>query len=157
MRRNVIETVMGAVVLIVAAIFVYLAYTSAQLRAIPGYLVEASFVKLGGLPVGSDVQISGIKVGSVTDRSLDPISFSARIHMTIANQIKLPKDTVATIASEGLIGGKYVRLEPGNSTEYIKQGGVITQTRSFRSLEDQVGEMIFLVTAKPQQSDYPEQ
>ena len=134
----------------------YFAYNSAQLQAIPGYSVEASFVKLGGLPVGSDVRISGIKVGTVTTRSLDPVSFSARIKMTIASDIKLPKDTVATIASEGLIGGKYVRLEPGNDSQFIEHDGAIVQTRSFRSLEDQVGEMIFLVTAKPGQSDYPE-
>jgi phospholipid/cholesterol/gamma-HCH transport system substrate-binding protein len=156
MRRNLIETVMGAVVLLVAGLFVYFAYTTAQFRAVKGYPVMASFAKLGGLPVGSDVRISGIKVGVVTARSLDPVSFNATIKMTIAETIKLPEDTVALISSEGLVGEKYVRLEPGRSTTLIPPNGMIRETRNFRSLEDQVGEIIFLATRKPGASTPPD-
>jgi phospholipid/cholesterol/gamma-HCH transport system substrate-binding protein len=147
-----IESVMGAVVLVVAALFIYFAYNTAQLGTVAGYPVTASFVKLGGLPVGSDVRISGIKVGTVSERRLDPSTFNAVITMTIAADIKLPEDTVAVIASEGLIGSKYVRLEPGNAQATIPPNGTVTETRSFRSLEDQVGEIIFLATTKPGQS-----
>jgi phospholipid/cholesterol/gamma-HCH transport system substrate-binding protein len=66
--------------------------------------------------------------------------------MSILPEIKLPLDTVATIDSGGLLGGKYVRLEPGNDKNIIKPGGKITKTKDFRSLEDQVGEIIFLAT-----------
>ena len=156
MRRNLIETVMGAVVLLVAGLFVYFAYTTAQFRTVKGYPVMASFAKLGGLPVGSDVRISGIKVGVVTARSLDPVSFNATIKMTIAETIKLPEDTVAVISSEGLVGEKYVRLEPGRSQAVIPANGMIRETRNFRSLEDQVGEIIFLATRKPSASQAPD-
>ncbi len=146
MRRNAIETVMGAVVLLVAGVFVFFAYDMAQVKAVEGYEVTALFYKIGGLNEGSDVRISGIKVGTVIDRRLDPESFDARVRMSITREVKLPVDTVASIASEGLLGGKYVRLEPGTEKSFIKPGGTITKTKDFRSLEDQVGEIIFLAT-----------
>ncbi len=146
MRRNAIETVMGAVVLLVAGVFVFFAYDMAQVKAVEGYEVTALFYKIGGLNEGSDVRISGIKVGTVIDHELDPESYDARVRMTITREVKLPVDTVASIASEGLLGGKYVRLEPGTDKSYIKDGGTITKTKDFRSLEDQVGEIIFLAT-----------
>ena len=146
MRRNAIETVMGAVVLLVAGGFVFFAYDMAQVKAVEGYEVTALFYKIGGLNEGSDVRISGIKVGTVIDHELDSESYDARVRMTITREIKLPVDTVASIASEGLLGGKYVRLEPGTDKSYIKDGGTITKTKDFRSLEDQVGEIIFLAT-----------
>lgn len=149
MQRNILETVIGAVVVGVAMMFLYFAYTTAQVRAVPGYEVNAAFARLGGLPVGSDVRIAGITVGTVTRRALDPVTFTAVITMTVANHIKLPADTVAMIESEGPIGGRYVRLEPGSAKETLAPGGTITQTRSYRSLEDQVGEIIFLATTKP--------
>ena len=146
MRRNAIETVMGAVVLLVAGVFVFFAYDMAQVKAVEGYEVTALFYKIGGLNEGSDVRISGIKVGTVIDHELDSESYDARVRMTITREIKLPVDTVASIASEGLLGGKYVRLEPGTDKSFIKDGGIITKTKDFRSLEDQVGEIIFLAT-----------
>ena len=146
MRRNAIETVMGAVVLLVAGVFVFFAYDMAQVKAVEGYEVTALFYKIGGLNEGSDVRISGIKVGTVIDHNLDPESFDARVRMSITREVKLPVDTVASIASEGLLGGKYVRLEPGTDKSFIKDGGTITKTKDFRSLEDQVGEIIFLAT-----------
>ncbi len=146
MRRNAIETVMGAVVLLVAGVFVFFAYDMAQVKAVEGYEVTALFYKIGGLNEGSDVRISGIKVGTVIDHNLDPESYDAQVRMTITREVKLPVDTVASIASEGLLGGKYVRLEPGTDKSYIKDGGTITKTKDFRSLEDQVGEIIFLAT-----------
>jgi phospholipid/cholesterol/gamma-HCH transport system substrate-binding protein len=72
MRRNVIETVMGAVVLVVAGLFVYFAYSTTEIRSAPGYEVAAKFFRIGGLSNGSDVRISGVKVGTVVDRRLDP-------------------------------------------------------------------------------------
>jgi len=66
--------------------------------------------------------------------------------MSIATEVKLPADTIAGIASEGLLGDKYVRLEPGPQKTYLAAGATITKTKDFRSLEDQVGEIIFLAT-----------
>jgi len=149
MRRNAVETVLGAVVLMVAGLFVYFAYSTAEVRAKPGYEVTASFLNLGGLSNGSDVRISGVKVGTVTGLNLDPETFDAVITMNVSNDVKLPLDTVASVSSSSPLGGKYVRLAPGTSTDMIEPGGAVTQTRAFTSLEDQVGEIIFLATSKP--------
>jgi phospholipid/cholesterol/gamma-HCH transport system substrate-binding protein len=148
MHRHVIETVMGAVVILVAVLFVYFAYTTAQVGNPPGYPVKASFLKLGGLATGTDVRISGIKVGTVISTELDRNTYDAVIVMAIANDIRLPVDTIAAIASEGPLGDKYVQLQPGTNTAMIAPGGVIKETRSYRSLEDQVGEIIFLATRR---------
>ncbi len=146
MGRNAIETVMGAVVLMMAAMFLYFAYTTAEIRTVQGYNVSAAFYKIGGLNKGSDVRINGIKVGTVTEQSLDSETFNAIVRMSIVPDIKLPVDTTAVIASEGMLGGKYVRLVPGTEKTYVADGGSITKIKDFTSLEDQVGKIIFLAT-----------
>lgn len=150
MGRNIIETVMGAVVLAVAAVFVFFAYNMAEAETVKGYDVNAAFYKIGGLKKGSDVRISGIKVGTVLSLRIDAETYDAIVSMSIAAGVKLPVDTVAGIASEGVLGGKYIRIEPGNEKTYLKPGDVIAKTKDFRSLEDQVGEIIFLATSKPE-------
>ncbi|MGB0672042.1 MAG: MlaD family protein [Rhodospirillales bacterium] len=146
MGRGVVETVMGAVVLVVAAVFIFFAYDLASVKAEAGYPVTATFYKIGGLQNGSDVRLSGIKIGVVKAQHLDPETYDAVVDLHINQGIKLPVDTVAVIADAGLIGGKYVRLEAGRERTFIETGGKITKTRDFRSLEDQVGEIIFLAT-----------
>lgn len=146
MGKNLIETVMGAVVLVVAAMFVFFAWDMAQVETVRGYDVKAVFYRVGGLTRGSDVRISGIKVGTVSAIELDATTYDAVVTLTILPTVKLPADSNAIIASEGLLGGKYVRLEPGQDTATVAAGGSITRTQDFRALEDQVGEIIFLAT-----------
>ncbi|MBT3558689.1 MAG: outer membrane lipid asymmetry maintenance protein MlaD [Rhodospirillales bacterium] len=146
MGRNAIETVMGAVVLVVAGMFVFFAYNTAQVKSVSGYEIKASFYKIGGLSVGSDVRINGIKVGTVTSRFLDMETYDAVVIMSVSPDVKLPANTIAGIGSEGILGGNYIRLQPGNDTAFLSPGDSITETQDFRSLEDQVGEIIFLAT-----------
>ena len=144
--RNMVESVMGAVVLVVAGLFVYLAYTTARIETSDGYRITADFFKVGGLKAGSDVRINGIKVGTVSALNLDSQTFDAVVHLAISGDIKLPVDTMASISSEGILGGKYVSLTPGKEQTYVESGGRLTRTQDYRSLEDQVGEIIFLAT-----------
>ncbi len=146
MGRNALETVMGAAVLLVAGFFVYFAYNTAQIKAVTGYEVSARFFKVGGLAKGSDVRISGIKVGTVLDSRLDQKTFDAVITMSISPDVKLPTDTSASIASSGMLGDKYILLTPGQETAFLEAGSLISNTKDYRSLEDQVGEIIFLAT-----------
>ena len=146
MGRNLIENAMGAVVLVVAAWFVVFVYNTVHVGSANGYSVTATFYKIGGLQAGSDVRINGIKVGTVAAQRLDPKTFDAVVDLSISPDIRLPADTVAAIGSDGLLGDKYVRLEPGTATDVLTAGARITRTRDYRSLEDQVGEIIFLAT-----------
>ncbi|WP_142849800.1 outer membrane lipid asymmetry maintenance protein MlaD [Telmatospirillum sp. J64-1] len=146
MSRNLIETIMGGVVLLVAGYFLVFAYSHADLRAVQGYELEAHFARVGGLDVGSDVRINGIKVGTVMSQSLDPRTFDAVVRMSIRPDIQLPTDTVAAVASEGLMGDRFIRLDPGRASETIAANGRIERTRDFRALEEMVGEIIFMAT-----------
>ncbi len=146
MKRNPIETVLGAVVLVVAGMFLALAYSSAQVATTQGYEVKASFLKVGGLQVGSDVRISGINVGTVAQQSLNPDTFEAEVTMVIDESVTLPEDSIAAIVGDGLLGGKYVDLRPGQSQTAIKDGDILQNSQDFQSLEDLVGEIIFLAT-----------
>lgn len=156
MGRNLIETIMGAVVLAVAGFFLAFAYTHADLKEVKGYEVKAAFASVGGLETGSDVRINGIKVGTVTGQALDPTTFNAVVRMSITPEVRLPDDTVAVIAAEGLLGGKYVKLEPGRSKQLAEAGGTLGRTKDFKSIEEMVGELIFLATAEqPQPAPAP--
>ena len=143
MRGNVIETVMGAVVLIVAALFLFFAYNTSQMRAVSGYELTADFERIDGIRQGGDVRISGIKVGSVAAQELDPKTFLATVRMSIDPTIKLPEDTSAAVVSSGLLGDKYMSLTPGGADKDIPAGGKIRYTQSSVSIEQLVGQMIF--------------
>ncbi len=144
MNRNPIETIMGAIVLLVAAVFLAFAYQTGGIKTVKGYELTAAFTKVGGLTVGSDVRINGIKVGSVLDLRVDPETFNAMVKMSILPTINLPTDTMTTVSSDGLLGDKYIRLEPGKGKEIIKPGGVLAKTRDPKSIEEIVGDIIFL-------------
>ena len=130
MNHNAVETVMGAVVLVVAAVFLFFAYSTSRPPSLSGYDVTAKFDRVDGLRDGGDVRISGIKVGTIVSQTLDPQTYLAVVHMTIDNSIKLPVDTIATITASGLLGDNYLALVPGGDEDYIKPNGQITHTEA---------------------------
>ena len=144
--RNLVETIMGGFVLLVAGIFLVFAYLSANLRPPGGYPVKAVFSSVDGLTQGADVRIGGVKVGIVTRQVVDPEHYNAVITMDIERDVKLPVDTKAIIASAGLLGGKYVKIEPGHSPALLPPGGEITDTEGAVVLEELLGKIIFLAT-----------
>jgi phospholipid/cholesterol/gamma-HCH transport system substrate-binding protein len=143
MTGNVIETVMGGVVLVVAALFLFFAYSTSQVRAVQGYEVSAQFDSVSGIHDGSDVRIAGVKVGTIVSETLDPKTFLADVRMSIDPAYKLPDDTVAEILSAGLLGDRFMALVPGGSEKTIPPGGRIKFTQSPVSLENLIGQMIF--------------
>ncbi len=143
MRRNVIETVLGAVVLLVAALFVIFAYSNASLRTVSGYTLVAKFDRVDGLNTGSDVKMSGIKVGTITGQDLDPKSYLAVVHLSVDPRIKLPADSAAEVVSDGLLGGKYLSLVPGADTKLLEAGSEIKFTQSPINLESLIGQLLF--------------
>ena len=146
MNKRPVETIMGIVVIAVAAFFAYFAYNVSDLQVVKGYNVTAKFLKVGGLTVGSDVRINGIKVGMVVGQNLDDSDFTADVKMSLSSNVHLPVDSVASIVSDGLVGDKFIKIEPGHGKEMLKDGDVIQNTKDFKTLEDMVGEIIFMVT-----------
>ena len=142
-NHNTIETALGGVVLLVAGLFLIVALSSASFKQTTGYTVNANFAKADGINAGMDVRLSGVKIGSVAGLTLDPKTYLANVRMTIENNIQLPTDTVAKVASESLLGGKYLTLEPGAEDAMIKDGGRIQYTQAAVNLEDLIGKFIF--------------
>lgn len=143
MSRNVVETVLGAVVLLVAAGFLVVAFNQSEATTAGGYELNAAFDDTGGLPIGADVRISGIKVGTVLDQQLDPLTYRAKVIFTVREGIEMPRDSSATIASSSLLGGKYLSLTPGGDPELLEEGGTITLTQSSLNLEKLIGQAVF--------------
>jgi phospholipid/cholesterol/gamma-HCH transport system substrate-binding protein len=143
MNRSVVETLIGAVVLIVAALFLAYAFRNVDASTPGGYEVLARFDRVDGLKKGADVTIGGIKVGTVTDQRLDPKTFQAIVRMNISSDLKLPADTSAKLVSESLLGGLSLTLEPGGSDKDIPPGGEIARTQGAVNLMDLIGQAIF--------------
>ncbi len=143
LKENVVEALIGLVVVIVAIGFVLFAWdrTQAGTRG-DGYVLKARFPNVAGISPGTDVRVSGIKVGQVTAQTLDPQSFQAIVEMKVANAVQLPIDSSAAITSEGLLGGSYIALSPGGDTAMLKPGGEITETSGSTDLMSLIGSAI---------------
>lgn len=135
--ENPIETMIGAAVLLAAAGFAFFAASSGGVGVSSGgYAVKAMFQSASGVNVGTDVRIAGVKVGRVTDISLDPKSYRAEALLTIENDVELPVDTLAKIDSEGILGGSFIALEPGAEEQMLAAGDAIELTQGAVSLLD---------------------
>ena len=108
MRNNLVETLVGAVVLFVTFSFLYFAFNNSSTNSAEGSTYLATFDKTDGLSVGADVKISGITVGIITDHYLNTETFGGVVEINIDSSIKLPEDTFAKITAEGLLGGNYL-------------------------------------------------
>ena len=149
MQRNMLETVMGAIVLLTALAFVSLAYEAANIRGTEGYELEAEFGATGGLSVGDDVRISGIKVGRISRQELDPVTYAARIVMSLDERIRIPADSSARITAASLLGGNYLELIPGADEDMMQPGEVIYDTRDPVSLTDLLSKAVFSAANDP--------
>ncbi|MBT3783004.1 MAG: outer membrane lipid asymmetry maintenance protein MlaD, partial [Rhodospirillaceae bacterium] len=143
MSGNVVETLIGAVVLVVAGFFLYFSYEKADVGAVQGYSLTAKFDKVDGVKVGSDVMLAGIKVGTVTDESLDTKEYLAVLQLSLATNVKLPDDSAIKIASDGLLGGKYLSIDPGGSEDYLEAGDEIRFTQGAVDLTELIGKAIY--------------
>lgn len=143
MSNNLVETLIGALVLVIAGVFLSFAYSRANMGGIDGYRVIAKFDRADGLTIGSDVRMSGIKVGTVTEQALDPQTYQARIALAINAGVQLPADTSAKITAEGLLGGNYVSLVPGGAPDYLGDGDEIEFTQGSIDLLGLIGRAIY--------------
>lgn len=149
MGRNIIETIVGALVLVVAGMFVFYAFAKSDRGTPNGYEVTARFGRVDGLRRGADVTLSGVKVGTVTSIDLDPKTYQAVVHLTVGSHVELPADTNAKIVSESLLGGNIVVLEPGGDKGMIKAGGAISNTQDAISLTELIGKLMYGSVNKP--------
>ena len=144
MKRNVIETFFGGVVLIIAAFFLTFAYSFSNVKKVNGYPIIANFQNIIGIEIGSDVVIGGYKIGTITDIKMNEDYFM-QATLTIKDDFsnKIPVDSIAVISSPGLLSEKVVSIEPGIEEDYLKAGDEIVNTQAGASIEQLLGKVIF--------------
>jgi phospholipid/cholesterol/gamma-HCH transport system substrate-binding protein len=141
--RNIVETIVGALVLLVAGVFVFYAFAKSDRAGPGGYEILARFDRIDGLKRGADVTVSGVKVGSVTGFDLDRKTYQAVVRMMVSSSVGLPLDTNAKIVSESLLGGMVVVLEPGGDNKMIQAGGEIDKTQGAVPLSELIAKFMF--------------
>ena len=141
--QDLAETGMGAVVLIAAgAFFIYALSAGGKGVAASGYQVSAKFGQVGALEPGADIRVAGVKVGTVSDITLDPKTFLAVAKFNLDSSVKLPADSTAKITSDSLLGGQHVAIEPGGAPDDLKPGGEIQNTQGAVDLFSLVGQVL---------------
>jgi phospholipid/cholesterol/gamma-HCH transport system substrate-binding protein len=112
-------------------------------KSIDGYVLKAKFDRADGLTEGTDVKISGVRVGKIDSIEVDPKSFLAVVTFHISKDIKIPVDSAAGVTSDGLFGGKYLSISPGGEDETLKNGEEIERTTGPINLEGLIGKFLF--------------
>jgi phospholipid/cholesterol/gamma-HCH transport system substrate-binding protein len=107
------------------------------------YVLQARFATVSGLKIGSPVEIYGIQVGRVDKLEIDPQKQLAWVELGIRNGINVYDDGSASIKTAGLIGDKFIKVDPGGSGNLLKPGGTITETSSALDIEDLIGRYAF--------------
>ena len=136
MKENKLEVIIGAVVIAVALGFVVFLYQSTGLSVSNSkhYELKADFRSADGIHVGTDVRLAGVKVGTVSDLSLNVETYRAEAELAIENAVYIPEDSALTVSSEGLLGGNFIEIIPGASYEYMQPGDEFLDTQGSVSL-----------------------
>jgi phospholipid/cholesterol/gamma-HCH transport system substrate-binding protein len=142
MREHAGEALAGLVVVAVAAWFLVFAWNRTSSAGTNNYELVARFPNVAGVSVGSDVRVSGMKVGRVSGQRLDPETFEAVVTLSLDGKVKLPSDSAAAITSESLLGGSYVALIPGGEEGMLGPGDEILETQGATDLMGLVGSFI---------------
>ena len=144
MKHNIFETIVGFLILLITIIFFLFAKNEANIEDnIDGYIITARFDNIDGINPGSDVRLSGIKIGNVASYKLDLETYEAVVKFNIKDKVKLPMDSIASVVSSGLLGKKYVSIDPGAEDIYLKAGEDIIYTQSSLNIESLIGKFLF--------------
>ena len=145
MRSNTFETFIGAIVIILSVSFLFYSFSITDNNAEGTYKIKATFNRIDGIQIGSDVRLSGIKIGSVAKSSLNQTTFEADLVLIIDNSIFIPDDSSAKITMDGLLGSNYISIEPGGSDIYLTENDYLLYTQGSIDLIGLVGEALFSV------------
>ena len=108
------------------------------------YRISARFTNVADLRVKSPVKIAGVTVGVVESIVLDPVMFEAVVNMDIATRFnEIPSDTGASVLTSGVLGDRYIGLEPGGAPDVLVEGDELFITQSALILEQVIGKYLF--------------
>ena len=140
--NNTTETLIGAIVVVIAAAFLFFAYSSTGSGSVSGYDVVAKFSSADGITTGTDVRLHGIKIGTVSALTLDQKTYLAVLTLAIHQDVKLPDDSSIKITSSGFLGSSYLAVQPGGSDKMIAQGGELTNTQGAGDVMGLIGRAV---------------
>jgi len=145
MKKYSMETMVGIFVVLGLLCVGYLTLKLGEVSLFGdnSYSLHARFTSVSGLKVGSPVEILGLEVGKVDRMTFDQEQQMALVEMKIKKGIKVYNDAIASIKTAGLIGDKYVQIDPGGSDELLKPGGTITETSSPLDIEELISKYAF--------------
>lgn len=144
MKNSMLETLIGALVVAIAAVFFVFAYqTSGKGAATGGYRLTAEFDNAEGVNVGTDVRMAGVKVGTVLAMALNPENFQAAVTMAVDPKVVLTEDATAKVTAEGLLGSKFIALEQGGADEKLADGGMISNTQGAVDIWSLISQAMF--------------
>lgn len=144
MKNSAVETMIGAVVVAVAAGFFLFAYqSSGKGSTAAGLKLSAMFDNASGVNIGTDIRIAGVKVGTVTGFTLDDSNFQAVVTMQVDPRLKLTEDATAKVTAEGLLGSNFITLEQGGSDTILADGGTISNTQGAVDIWSLISQAMF--------------
>lgn len=147
MKSETKELVAGALTFFTAVVVFYLIGASSALRGVSDtYTLSARFNQTEGLIAGSDVRLAGIKVGRVVSQKLDDY-YGVVVTFSLPKDIRLPEDSGAAVQSSGLIGTKYIELQPGGAEEMLREGDFIEFTQDSPNLQNLLDKVISMAKA----------
>mgnify|MGYP000909395805 CR=1 FL=1 len=155
MQRKSMDALVGCFVLagILALAFLAVRASSSASAAIRGgYELTANFDNIGGLKTRAAVRSAGVVVGRVTDITLDPQTYQAKVIMRMDPRYHFPKDSSLKIMTAGLLGEQYLGMEPGADTEDLEDGGKVEMTQSAIVLENLISQFLYGQAGKGQDS-----
>lgn len=143
MQKHTTELIVGIFVVLGLAAMTYLSVRLGDVEIFgrKGYMVYAEFDSVSGLREGATVEMAGVEIGKIEKIRLE--DFMSLVEMNIKPDVKIPDDTIASIRTSGLIGEKFIKLNPGGSDEWIKDGDKITDTESSVDIEELISKYIF--------------
>ncbi len=140
-QNNTVETIIGAIVVAVAVAFLVFAYRSTSAGGLGGYEITAKLARVDGVNVGTDVRLSGIKIGTVSDLTLNP-NYLVTVHMKIRDGIDIPQDSSLAVTQSGVLGSNYISISPGGDDQMLKDGGEIKTAQGSVDVMGLVGRFI---------------
>ena len=151
MQSRLVEIVVGLFLCLgIGAIFILtFRVSSLQAPAKDVYTISASFQNVGGIKTGSSVSMAGVNIGRISNIAYDSETFEARVDMSIRKEFsEIPKDSSASILTAGLLGEKFIGIEPGGDMRVLAEGDIIKLTESALVLEKVIGQFLFSKAAE---------
>ncbi|HOD35349.1 MAG TPA: outer membrane lipid asymmetry maintenance protein MlaD [Syntrophales bacterium] len=145
MKKYAMETIVGIFVALGIAVIGYMTVKLGHVSLFGDetYPLYAKFTSISGLRAGNPVQMLGIEIGKVESLRMDQENLQAVVEMKIQKDVKVYDDAIASIKTEGLIGDRYVSIDPGGGGSVLDPGGTITQTQPAVDIADLVGKYAF--------------